>query len=333
MTPLETVRFNPDWDAPQSIVKKDILPKINGGNLKYLSDFNIKILQGNKDGPVVDPKTLDFNHINLDNYVFREEPGPGNAMASAKIEFKSPFGIYLHDTPDKDLFNFNNRFYSSGCIRVQNVAALLNWVLNGQDGYNPDLIAAMAKNLQRVDVTLVNPAQLRVAYLTAWPQPGGTVAFRNDVYQMDGSGFVVGQPMPVGEMSPDGKRFVLKPLPTAPSVEDDSITHTTGGGGLFGQSKPGSPVQLASAGSGKSVAGFFDWPSYYKQQAEAAKNGGVDKLKKKKKKKGSADAATDKSSAKKSDDKKTASADTKPVKKKKPINCTPDDSGNLPPGC
>ncbi len=293
MTPLATVKFNPYWNAPVSIVERDILPKLQSGT-QYLTQMDMKILEGGPNGPAVDPKTLNFKTLVPDNYLFRQEPGPENAMATAKIEFSSPFGIYLHDTPEKQMFNYNNRFFSSGCIRVQKMPDLVNWVLNGQDSYNPDKIAGMAKSLERLDVPLAGPPQLRVAYLTAWPAAGGTVAFRNDIYQMDGSGFTVGQPMPVGEMSPDGKRFVLKPLPRAVSIDAAEADgsgffggHAAAGkqpslfnsakpqrplaGGLVASNKAGKPadplsqgVVLASNGKPK---GLFDWEAYRKKQA------------------------------------------------------------------
>ena len=59
-------------------------------------------------------------------------------------------------------------------------------------------IASLAETLERLDVKLTAPPQLRVVYLTAWPAAGGVAAFRNDIYQLDGSGFVTGQPMPRG---------------------------------------------------------------------------------------------------------------------------------------
>jgi len=244
MTPLATVKFNPYWNAPVSIVEKDIVPKLNG-DFAYLKQNNIKILEVGPNGQEIDPHTINFKTAKLDDLLFRQEPGPENAMATAKIEFSSPFGIYLHDTPEKQMFNYNNRFFSSGCIRIQNMPQLVNWVLNGQDGYNPDSIANMAKTLERLDVPLKNPPQLRVAYLTAWPAAGGTVAFRNDVYDMDGSGFIVGQPMPVGQMSPDGKRFVLKPLPRAQSVDEAEAE----GSGFFG-AKAGTMKNTSSTNFG-----------------------------------------------------------------------------------
>lgn len=218
MTPLATVKFNPYWNAPVSIVERDILPKMASGT-QVLTDMNMKVFEGGANGPEVDPRTIKFTPANIDKYLFRQEPGPHSAMATAKIEFQSTFGIYLHDTPEPELFKAGNRFFSSGCIRVEKMPLLVEWVLNGQDGFGAPQISTMAETLERLDVPLVTPPQLRVAYLTAWPTAGGTVAFRKDIYQLDSSGFTVGQPMPVGETSPDGLRYVLKPLPRQVSVD------------------------------------------------------------------------------------------------------------------
>ena len=64
-------------------------------------------------------------------------------MATAKIEFNSPHGIYLHDTPEPHLFATGQRFYSSGCVRVEKVATLIDWILQGQDGLNQSRIAEL----------------------------------------------------------------------------------------------------------------------------------------------------------------------------------------------
>ncbi len=263
MTPLTIVRFNPYWNAPPSIIERDLIPRMQSrGASKVLSDMNIKVFQG-VNGPEVDPDKVDWRTAKITDYHFRQEPGGENAMATAKIEFNSPFGIYLHDTPEPQLFKTANRFYSSGCVRVEQVAILINWILQGQDGINDAKIADLAKTKERLDVNIANPPQLRVAYLTAWPAKDGVAAFRDDVYQMDGTGFVVGQPLPVGE-NQDGQRFVLKPIPY---LQQDIDTNDGGGflNALFhgksaendvvrpGQSKPGSDA-LVSTG-GKPVTG------------------------------------------------------------------------------
>ncbi len=219
MTALSEVKFNPYWNAPASIVERDIIPKLKSGT-QYLEETNIKVFQG-FGGPEIDPSDVDWDSAIADEYHFRQEPGPENAMATAKVEFQSPFGIYLHDTPEKQLFKSGRRLYSSGCVRVEKIDVLLDWVLNGQDGYNDARISAMAETLEQLDVKLTTPPQLRVVYLTAWPV-GNTLAFRDDVYDLDETGFTVGQPMPKGETSPDGLRYTLKPLPRMVAQLEDS---------------------------------------------------------------------------------------------------------------
>ena len=305
MTPIATVKFNPYWNAPISIVERDILPKMAGGT-QVLTQMNMKVFEIGSNGKEVDPNTVQFTPANLDKYLFRQEPGPHSAMATAKVEFQSTFGIYLHDTPEPELFRSSNRFFSSGCIRVEKMPLLAEWILNGQNGFNAPKIASMAQTLERLDVPVAAGPQLRVAYLTAWPTAGGTVAFRRDVYQMDQSGFTVGQPMPVGELSPDGLRYVLKPLPRLVAEVNDTGSNsifTLFGGksppknsslgvpkkNIFGASL-GSPnlksASLAATpdkpklGKDKKPIGLFNWASYKKSDATL----GNSKLKKRAKK-------------------------------------------------
>ncbi len=289
--PLETVKFNPYWNAPISIVENDILPKMTSGT-QVLKDMNMKVFQGGPNGAEIDPSKVNWKTAHLEDYLFRQEPGPTAAMKTAKIEFKSTFGIYLHDTPEPQLFKTTNRFYSSGCIRVENMPLLVQWVLNSQEGFGEAKIASMAETLERLDVTIGNQPQLRVAYLTAWPAANGTVAFRHDVYDMDSTGFTVGQPMPVGTVSPDGLRYVLKPLPRQQSVDAAEAegfhlfsfgrkkvnaadgtepTKNLFGKTLFGETKlstDGEKVTQQPTTSNSKKVGLFDWASYRKEQAK-----------------------------------------------------------------
>jgi L,D-transpeptidase YcbB len=253
MTALSDINFNPYWNAPASIVEKDLLPKMKSGN-QILADMNIRVFKG-FGGPEVDPDDVDWDTVNPDEYHFRQEPGPASAMASAKINFPSPFGIYLHDTPEKQLFKTGNRFYSSGCVRVEKVDVLMEWILNGQEGLGSSEISALAETLERRDVKLEAPPQLRVTYLTAWPS-GNSVAFRNDVYGLDGTGFVVGQPLPEGEFAEDGQRFVLKPIPRKAGAVDAAEAE---GVGLFSKVvKPGKRKPVTSVDDNDGLADIGD---------------------------------------------------------------------------
>ena len=247
MTPLATVRFNPYWNAPPSIVEKDILPRmISSGPRKVMADMNMKIFDG-VGGPEVEPNSVNWRRAVVDDYHFRQEPGGSNAMATAKIEFDSPFGIYLHDTPEPHLFGTAQRFYSSGCVRVQNVPVFINWILQGQDGINAARISELADTKERLDTPIAAPPQLRVAYLTAWPARDGVAAFRNDVYELDGTGFVLGQPLPVGE---GGQRYVLKPVPRSQQAVD--ADEAFGFASLFRSRNPDKQSSAARRGAAKS---------------------------------------------------------------------------------
>lgn len=241
MTPLTVIRFNPYWNAPPSIVERDILPRMKSrGASRIMAEMNMKVFDG-VGGPEVDPDKINWRTAKITDYHFRQEPGGSNAMATAKVEFNSPFGIYLHDTPEPQLFKTGSRFYSSGCVRVEKVSIMLDWILQGQDGLDQARIAQLAETKERLDVNIANAPQLRVAYLTAWPAKDGVAAFRPDIYDLDGSGFVVGQPLPVGE-SIGGQRFVLKPIPYL--QEDIDVDN----GGLFsslfrGKSAENEPVR------------------------------------------------------------------------------------------
>lgn len=208
MAELSDLNFNPYWNVPVSIVDRDILPRVRRSGISVFREMKLRVYDGWK-GPEVDPRSVDWDYIAADRYFFRQDPGESNAMASVKINFPSPFGIYLHDTPTKNLFALGARYLSSGCVRVEQVSVLVNWILNGQDGWSSGRIEEVKASVERIDVKLQNPPQVRTIYLTSWVNGAGQVNFRPDVYDLDGSGFVVGQPLAVGETSSDGKRYVL----------------------------------------------------------------------------------------------------------------------------
>jgi murein L,D-transpeptidase YcbB/YkuD len=250
LTQISDINFNPYWNAPVSIVEKDIIPRVQREGTRVLRDMNMRIYDG-FNGPEVNPEDVDWDNVPPDRFFFRQDPGAENAMATVKINFPSPFGIYLHDTPTKNLFTVGSRYLSSGCVRVEQVHVLVNWILNGQDGWNPSRIEQVAASHERMDVKVKDGPQLRTVYLTAWPSANGLVNFRDDIYNLDGSGFVVGQPLAPGESSEDGRRYVLKPVTRDASANADDgeyykPRHGFDGFGLFSSFRAGT-----SSGAGR----------------------------------------------------------------------------------
>ena len=94
----------------------------------------------------------------------------------------------MHDTPLKNLFGEDMRFHSSGCVRVQNVRELVDWLLRDTPGWSRPEIDAVIKSGERKDARLAKPVPVYWVYVTAWATPDGVVQFRDDIYNRDGLG-------------------------------------------------------------------------------------------------------------------------------------------------
>jgi murein L,D-transpeptidase YcbB/YkuD len=109
----------------------------------------------------------------------RELPGPHNSMGRVKFLFPNKEGIYLHDTPERDLLKKEDRHFSNGCIRLENAAELGRWLLQ------KPLPRRSTEPEQAVPLSV--PVPVYLTYLTAAPAARSGVRFRDDVYGRDGS--------------------------------------------------------------------------------------------------------------------------------------------------
>lgn len=185
---IHQVNFNPYWHVPKSLVERDLTKYMNE-NPNYLAEQSIFIYDGS--GNVIDPATIDWNNLgNAINYMYRQEPGATNSMGHCKINFFNPFDVYLHDTPSKALFGENARFHSSGCVRVEGVNQMVNWLLRDNGDWDQSKVDATFASLQRLDVPVKAQVPIHTTYITAWANRQGTVSFRDDVYKFDEQGKV-----------------------------------------------------------------------------------------------------------------------------------------------
>jgi L,D-transpeptidase YcbB len=164
---LNQVVFCPYWNVPPSIVAHEILPAMNK-NPNYLAKENMEIT-GNEDGlPVI-----------------RQRPGGKNALGRVKFLFPNSFNIYLHDTPQKALFEKDKRAYSHGCIRVREPEKLANYVLRNQPEWTPGKIEEAMSSGDEKFVKVKNPIPVVITYYTAWVDENGQLNFREDIYGHD----------------------------------------------------------------------------------------------------------------------------------------------------
>ena len=182
---IHQINFNPYWHVPKSIIRAD-LTKYMQEDPEYLTKFRIHIYDGK--GNEISPTQINWTTDEAVNYMFRQEPGAENSMGHCKINFHNPHDVYLHDTPSKALFGENARFHSSGCVRVDGVNQLVNWVLRDNSDWDQGRVDATFASNERLDVSVKNPVPIHTTYITAWANKQGTVSFRDDVYQFDSQG-------------------------------------------------------------------------------------------------------------------------------------------------
>lgn len=182
---IRELNFNPYWHVPESIVARDIIPQMQK-DPGYLERYVIRVYD--QKGDEVDPSTINWFTLDPKKYLFRQDPGEDiNSLGAVKLNFANKYAVFLHDTPQKTLFSKNFRYFSSGCVRVQNIDQLLLWLLRDNDDlyWSRQEIEALISSGERVDVQLKVPKSLYIVYITAWASPNGLVHFRNDVYQRD----------------------------------------------------------------------------------------------------------------------------------------------------
>jgi len=179
------VNFNPYWTVPASIVRKDLIPRMQD-QPDYLTQNHIRILDSAHHE--LQPSQINWYSEDATNYTFKQDPGSLNSLGSIRINFPSAYGVYMHDTPLKNLFGDDFRFHSSGCVRVQNVRQLVAWLLDETKGWSAADIERVIKSGEQKTARLAKPVPLHWVYVTAWAASDGVVQFREDIYGRDGLG-------------------------------------------------------------------------------------------------------------------------------------------------
>lgn len=186
---IGAVNLNPTWTVPVSIIKNEIMPKMQK-DPSYLAKARIRVFDNR--GTEVEPKSINWASERAVNYTLRQDSGAQNSLGSIRIAMPNKHAVYMHDTPSKRLFASDYRFLSHGCVRVEGVYDLAAWLLEGVGGAPGgqwDKAAIMAKiGGERQDVNLPKPVPVVWVYMTGWASANGTVHFRNDIYGVDAVG-------------------------------------------------------------------------------------------------------------------------------------------------
>ncbi len=177
------VNFNPYWHVPQSLVVEDLIPQ-QLKNPKFIEDQKLQIF--NKwGGKTINPKTINWRSAAARSYKFRQQPGDHNALGLIRIHMPNAQNVYLHDTPTKKLYALRARAYSAGCVRVEKIRDVADWILKDQKKWSRTKIQETIKSGKRIDAMFKKGLPVQFVYVTSWVDSKGKQHFRNDIYEKD----------------------------------------------------------------------------------------------------------------------------------------------------
>lgn len=157
---MQFLIVNPYWNVPQSIIRKEMMPKL-AANPGYLHSLGYETIW--KGGRLT----------------VRQPPGERNALGRIKFMFPNDYAVYLHDTPSRSLFDTGKRAYSHGCVRVDDPFRFAEAVLG--KGWSEDRVKKLIGGKERY-VNLARPLPIHIEYFTAGVDEFGRLQLRDDVY-------------------------------------------------------------------------------------------------------------------------------------------------------
>ncbi|WP_081209569.1 L,D-transpeptidase family protein [Salegentibacter sediminis] len=178
---IEHIVYNPTWTIPPTIKKNDVIPAAKR-NSSYLTSRNMAVFDGS--GQRLNPSEINWNNPEVVNYTYRQEAGPANPLGKVKIIYPNRYSIYLHDTPSKKLFEKNSRAQSSGCVRVEGVLDLAEYLLNDQEKYTSEKIQEILDSGRTTTIKITKDVRVHHFYWTAWRE-GDETRFAEDIYKQD----------------------------------------------------------------------------------------------------------------------------------------------------
>jgi murein L,D-transpeptidase YcbB/YkuD len=169
--------LNPYWHVPDNLAKRIVAPGVLRSGMSYLKSNGYEVVTGFEDAEPLDPKSVDWKAVaaGRETVKIRQKPGPRNSMGKVKFHFANADGVYLHDTPQKELFDEAQRTLSNGCIRLEDADRLARWLL----GRDPQQASAPEQHVQ-----LPRGVPIYVTYLTAQADDG-QLTFARDPYGYD----------------------------------------------------------------------------------------------------------------------------------------------------
>lgn len=184
---INSVVFNPYWNVPNSITKRDILPKVRRSR-SYLKRHNYEVIRSWGSSEKININSIPHYLFSSDKFPYRlrQKPGKKNALGLYKFNIPNNQAIYLHDTSYPVLFNKHDRALSSGCVRVLEskslALALLEYSGKSESQFNT---YSRSKKTRTIRLSKNKKVPVEIIYQTAWINDEGEVNYRFDIYEYD----------------------------------------------------------------------------------------------------------------------------------------------------
>ena len=205
---MKEVIFHPDWGVPDSIKVNELWPSLRrssggffgygGADTRVLERHNLRV---SYNGRPVDASMVDWNSVDIRRFTFIQPAGAGNVLGVLKFRFPNRHDVYMHDTPQRELFSQSRRTFSHGCMRVQNPRQLAEVLLGEDQGMSAAQVGNLLARGQQTDVQLRRKIPVHVAYFTAVVDERGRLETFPDVYGHDRrlAAALEGRPLPLIE--------------------------------------------------------------------------------------------------------------------------------------
>ena len=167
--PMQQIIVNPSWYVPQSIIQNELLP-LYAGDPNIFDRMGLEVKRG-PDGNI--------------NVV--QPPGAANALGRIKFAFPNKFQVYLHDTPEKNLFRAERRAYSHGCMRVEDPTkfgeVMLSLAMAGPTPNEHQIMRMFGQ--EEKEFKLQRQPMVHLTYQTAFVDDEGKLKIDDDLYGFD----------------------------------------------------------------------------------------------------------------------------------------------------
>jgi L,D-transpeptidase YcbB len=189
---MQFIIFHPSWGVPSGIKSQELAPALRsaggGGFLFFSSGGASAVLRAHglrvsRGGHPIDPDSINWSSVDIHSFDFIQPPGPTNVLGIVKFRFPNKHDIYMHDTPERNLFGGSIRAFSHGCMRVQNPIKLAEVLLAHDKGWAAEQVQEYVR--RGGEIKLTTPIPVHITYFTAVVDDAGKLHYRPDIYVLD----------------------------------------------------------------------------------------------------------------------------------------------------